>query len=1161
MAASLTDIVSGVRLSGVVPGREVTVIDVERHGTEAITVTYREPDGSVNQRLLYRTDEPNLTVLSSSETWNFDADGELFRLVSEARRIQLAHLFDPLLAVHLSKIEPLPHQIRAVYEEMLPRQPLRFVLAHDPGAGKTIMAGLYLKELILRADVARCLVVAPGGLVTQWQDELAERFALRFEIVTSDMIEALYSGNPFAERDFLIARMDHLARNEKVLERLRECEWDLVIVDEAHRMSAHYQGDEVKETRRYRLGKLLSERARHFLLLTGTPHTGKEEDFQLFLALVDQDRFEGRQRTYATDIDTTDVLSRLSKEKLLRFDGRPLFPERHASTVPFELSPLEHELYEAVTKYVVEEMNRAERLGGSQRSAVGFALTVLQRRLASSPEAIFRSLQRRRERLENQLEATRTSASSVQWSPTARAVVEESDEADEVEEWEAAEIEEAEEELVEKASAAQNVVELQREVQMLRALEARAEAVRRSEEDRKWVALRELLTEKGIFTPDTATPPKLIIFTEHRDTLEYLQNRLQRTLGRPDTIVSIHGGMHRDERRKVQERFSNDPDCRILVATDAAGEGINLQRANLVVNYDLPWNPNRLEQRFGRVHRIGQDKPCYMWNLVAINTREGRVYELLLEKLEEQRKRFGDQVFDVLGQALPGQQLRDLLLQAIREGESPRARAYWEQVIDARVGEGLGELLRERALASDMLTTDQIAEVQRMMEEAAARRLQPHYVQSFFVEAFTKLGGQIRLREKDRFEITRVPGELQSVSKGIRPVVGRYERVCFDKDLARLPGSPEAEVLAPGHPLLDAVAHVFIERHGDLLRRGTVLVDESDIFDKPRILCYLDHSIADGRTDSAGRPHIVSRRFVFVAITESGEGTDAGYAPYLDYRPATRAEADRACQTIEGSWLLPQKVESAAKDFAIKNIVPRHLHEVQTLTESRVARTWEAVERRLTREINYWDARANTLWEEQRKGLQPRMNPENARRRADELKERLERRRAELDAERHLQARPPVLVGAALVVPAHLLAGDSREVADHARERREVEQRAVAAVVDAEKALGRNPEVMPPGNPGFDIRSIDADGHLLFLEVKGRITGADTVTLTRNELLTALNTRERFILALVDVSPHGTEQVRYLRDPAEELKPTLYGAERSITYDWRQLWERSGAPR
>ncbi|MCL6538897.1 MAG: DUF3883 domain-containing protein, partial [Acidothermus sp.] len=839
------------------------------------------------------------------------------------------------------------------------------------------------------------------------------------------------------------------------------------------------------------------------------------------------------------------------------------FPERHASTVPFELSPLEHELYEAVTTYVVEEMNRADRLGGSQRSAVGFALTVLQRRLASSPEAIFCSLQRRRERLEGQLKEYRTRAGRVELSPTARAVVEESDDIDEVEEWEAAEIEEAEEELVKNASAARNVVELHREVETLRALEERAKAVRRSEEDRKWVALRELLTEKGIFTSDAATPPKLIVFTEHRDTLKYLRNRLQRTLGRPDTIASIDGGMHRDERRKVQERFSNDPDCRILVATDAAGEGINLQRANLVVNYDLPWNPNRLEQRFGRVHRIGQDKPCYMWNLVAINTREGQVYKLLLEKLEEQRKRFGDQVFDVLGQALPGQQLRDLILQAIREGESPRARAYWEQVIDDRIGEGLSDLIRERALISDVLTTDQVAEVRRMMEEAAARRLQPHYVQNFFVQAFTKLGGQIRPREKDRFEITRVPGELQSIRKGTRPVVGRYERVCFDKNLARLPGSPEAEVLAPGHPLLDAVVHVFIERHGDLLRRGTVLVDDSATFDEPRILCYLDHSITDGRTDSAGRSHTVSRRFVFVAITENGKGLDAGYAPYLDYRPATQAEADRARRTIDGSWLLPQKVESAAMDFAICNIVPHHLREVQTLTEARVSRTWEAVKQRLTREINDWDNRANRLWEEQRRGRQPKINPENARRRADELKERLERRRAELDAERHLQARPPVLVGAALVVPAHLLAGDSREVADHARERREVEQRAVAAVVDTEKALGRNPEVMPPGNPGFDIRSIDAEGHLLFIEVKGRITGADTVTLTRNELLTALNTENRFILALVDVNPDGTEQVRYLRNPPAELelRPRLHEAERAITYDWRKLWERSGTPR
>ncbi|MDA8061979.1 MAG: DEAD/DEAH box helicase, partial [Actinomycetota bacterium] len=293
MSAQLEDLVPGTVIGGVVPAKDVTSVALSWHGGAAVTLTYRDPDGRVGERLLYRSDEATLQVRGAGSRWGFDADGELFTLVSEARRIRLAHLFDPLLAVHLSLVEPLPHQIRAVYGELLPRQPLRFVLADDPGAGKTIMAGLYIKELLLRSDVARCLVVTPGGLVAQWQDELAEKFGLDFTILTRDAIEASHAGNPLAEANLVIARLDHLSRNDDIQERLKATEWDLVVVDEAHRMSAHYEGDDVRETRRYRLGKLLSSTTRHLLLLTATPHAGKDEDFGLFLALLDQDRFEG----------------------------------------------------------------------------------------------------------------------------------------------------------------------------------------------------------------------------------------------------------------------------------------------------------------------------------------------------------------------------------------------------------------------------------------------------------------------------------------------------------------------------------------------------------------------------------------------------------------------------------------------------------------------------------------------------------------------------------------------------------------------------------------------------------------------------------------------------------------------------------------------------
>ena len=1179
MSVALEDLAPGILITGVVPGGEVTVVACAWHGNSAVTLTYRDAEGRVGERILYRSDEAALAVRGGGSRWSFDADGELFTLASEARRIRLAHLFDPLLAVHLSLVEPLPHQIRAVYGEFLPRQPLHFLLADDPGAGKTIMAGLYIKELLLRADVARCLIVAPGGLVTQWQDELTEKFALEFKILTRDDIEASRTGNPLAEANLVIARMDHLSRNDDIQARLKATDWDLVVVDEAHRMSAHYEGDEVRETRRYHLGKLLSSTTRHLLLLTATPHAGKDEDFQLFLALLDQDRFEGHRRRASRQIDTSDLMRRMVKEKLLRFDGRPLFPERRAYTVPFELSEAEQGLYQEVTSYVTEEMNRAERLAGGRRNVVGFALTVLQRRLASSPEAIYQSIRRRRERLKTRLEELRGAT----WSgvlagsePTAGAGqvaggldTDDLDSlgVDDLDDLDAAELEKVEEHLVDQASAAESAVELEKEVATLSRLEALALEVRSTGTDRKWTELAGLLADGPEMFEEggRGARRKLLVFTEHRDTLTYLVARLQDFLGRPEAVVSIHGGMHRGQRSEAQEVFTHDPACAILVATDAAGEGINLQRAHLVVNYDLPWNPNRIEQRFGRVHRIGQEEVCHMWNLVATGTREGQVYQLLLHKLEEQRQALGGQVFDVLGQAMSGRALRDLLIDAIRYGNRPEVRARLEKVIDATVGKGIPELIDKDALASEVLSEADMANLRKQMEEAAARRLQPHYVHAFFSKGLASLGGRIVEREPDRFEVTHVPADVRLRGGGSgMPVLHRYERICFDKALIHMADRPPAELVAPGHPLLDAVVNLVIDRHGGALTQGAVLIDESDPGTIPRVLLYLDHTVTDARSGTGGARHVVSRRFEFVTVDRDGLTSPGGVAPYLDYRPPREAELRALKELLAEDWLSGADLERRGLDYAIENIVPTHLSEVTARTEERVARTAAAVRDRLTREINYWDQRAAVLREQAAAGRKPKMNPDRAQARADELAARMRRRLAELEEERQIQALPPVLAGGALVVPAGLLAilGDSEagKAVQFAKETRAVEERAMQAVLDTEARLGRVGEAMAHNNPGFDIRSVDAGGHLLLIEVKGRIEGSATVTVTRNEILTGLNAADRYLLALVEVRIDGTCQVRYLRDPFAGKSRELHFAERSTTFDWDKLWETAGAP-
>jgi SNF2 family DNA or RNA helicase len=705
----LDDLKPNAAVRGILPDCLVTVVSVQWFGSEALELTYKDPGGRPGNVLLYRHDEARLEIAEQGRPWSFDGDGSLFRLVSEAHRIRLAHLFDPVLAVHTSLVEPLPHQITAVYDAMLPRQPLRFLLADDPGAGKTIMAGLLMKELIARGDLQRCLVVCPGSLAEQWQDELYRRFHLPFEILTNDKLEAARTGNWFLETNLAIARLDKLSRNEDVQAKLAapDCRWDLIVCDEAHKMSATFFGGEIKYTKRYKLGQLLSTLTRHFLLMTATPHNGKEEDFQLFMALLDGDRFEGRFRDGVHTADVSDLMRRMVKEGLLKFDGTPLFPERIAYTVPYKLSDAEAQLYKAVTDYVREEFNRAEALQNDKRAGtVGFALTILQRRLASSPEAIFQSLRRRRERLESRLRELELLQRGGEIAPTPTVATPTLD-AEDVEDLEDApddEVAAAEEEILDQATAARTIAELKGEIESLRRLEALALAVRRSGEDKKWRELASLLGE--IFTPAAlvgqvaeAEPPppygaiqkpepsprqKLIIFTEHRDTLSYLEQRVTTLLGRKDAVVLVHGGMGREERMKAQESFRHDPKVQVLLATDAAGEGVNLQRAHLMVNYDLPWNPNRIEQRFGRIHRIGQTEVCHLWNLVAQETREGDVYRTLLEKLEQARQALGGQVFDVLGKLqFEGRPLRELLIEAIRYGEQPEVRARLTQARSA----------------------------------------------------------------------------------------------------------------------------------------------------------------------------------------------------------------------------------------------------------------------------------------------------------------------------------------------------------------------------------------------------------------------------------------------------------------------------------------------
>ena len=1204
----LEQLLPNTALRGIVPDALVTVVNVQWFGSEALELTYKTADGKVANQLLYRDSEPTLEIVEQGRPWSFDGDGALFRLVSEAQRIRLAHLFDPVLAVHTSLVDPLPHQITAVYESMLPRQPLRFLLADDPGAGKTIMAGLLIKELVARGDLQRCLIVCPGSLAEQWQDELYRRFHLPFEILTNDKLEAARTGNWFMETNLVIARLDKLSRNEDVQQKLQapDCRWDLVVCDEAHKMSATVFGGEAKYTKRYHLGQLLSGLTRHFLLMSATPHNGKEADFQLFMALLDGDRFEGKYRDGVHSADVSDLMRRMVKENLRKFDGTPLFPERIAYTVPYHLSPQEEALYKAVTEYVRNEFNRAEALENDKRAGtVGFALTILQRRLASSPEAIYQSLRRRRERLESrlrELELLQRAGQVSQTLPSVPGLT--TEDVDDLEDAPDNEVEAAEEEILDQATAARSIPELRIEIDLLKTLEAQALTVRRSGADTKWAELSSLLGE--IFTPaglsksprveEPAAPygsgqipppkpsphQKLVIFTEHRDTLNYLEDRITRFLGRKEAVVIIHGGIGREERLKVQESFKHDPEVKVLLATDAAGEGINLQRAHLMVNYDLPWNPNRLEQRFGRIHRIGQTEVCYLWNLVADDTREGDVYRKLLEKLEQARQALGGQVFDVLGKLAfesdgKVMTLRDLLIDAIRYGDLPETKAFLTTVLDTALDKThLQSLLDERQLVHDSMDASRVQRIREDMERADARRLQPHYIESFFLEAFRQLGGNAKQKEPRRFEVTHVPALVRNRDRLIgigEPVLPRYERVAFEKALVSPQGQPLAAFVCPGHPLLDAVIDLTLERNRDLLKRGTVLVDERDTGTTPRVLFYLEHAIQDAATTKDGSRRIVSKRMMYVEMDAAGTTRHVHYAPYLDFRPLKAGEPgiDDLLALPECQWIT-RDLEKTAQGHAIAKVVPEHLAEVKGRKLELIAKTEAAVKDRLTKEINYWDHRAEELkLQEQAGKANAKLNSGEARKRADLLQGRLQKRLEDLRLEAQLSPLPPVVLGGLLVVPAGLLQkmqppaatatpgavspaptfspGDNQAAAARAR----------VVVMDIERNLGFDPTDREFEKLGYDIESrVPGTGRLRFIEVKGRVSGAPTITVTRNEILYSLNKPDDFILAIVEFLDEQNHKVHYLRQPFN--REPDFGVT-SVNYDFAELLARAEAPR
>jgi superfamily II DNA or RNA helicase len=719
---------------------------------------------------------------------------DLFLLV-ESARIRLAYAFDPHFAVNLTGIQVLPHQLEAVYERMLPQVMLRFLLADDPGAGKTIMAGLLLKELRLRGIVERILILCPAPLTVQWQDELASKLDESFEIMTSELARGTLGTNPWATRPRCIASID-FAKRDDVRDAVLEAGWDVVVIDEAHKCSARTDRDSVKKTERYELAQRLAHSTDRMVLLTATPHQGNADQFGHFLQLLDEDVFGGQRGRGAIQLEGNPWYLRRMKEDLRDFDGKSLFPPRFAHREEFELTGPEYELYEDVTRYINDFLPNQT---GRRRTSVALARMVLQRRLASSLGAISRSLERRYTRFRDvviELEPL-SPAEREKRMADLRLIDQTVDPEQETDD----EDEETLDRLAGETTAAMRFDELRAEVVELERLVAKAADTRGLGREAKLEALEECLRHSE-FAELKDGRGRLLIFTEHRDTLEYLQEKLD---GWGYTTTTIHGGLSPQVRRERQIAFQRDK--QICIATEAAGEGINLQFCHLMINYDLPWNPNRLEQRMGRIHRIGQQYDVHVFNFVATNTAEGRVLSTLLVKLEEIKRTLGPRVYDVVGELLKvnGVNLEEML----RDVATNPQRA---EEIDADIHAISAERFSEYEEAVGIALAKSQVDLARVVGEdvrSAERRLMPEYVESYFMQAAKRTGLEVDHRADGLLRCEHVPqrfrsDDLKSVSTRGRPEA-QYRKFSFQKEDVRKGQNLDADLMSPGHPLFAAV--------------------------------------------------------------------------------------------------------------------------------------------------------------------------------------------------------------------------------------------------------------------------------------------------------------------------------------------------------------------
>jgi SNF2 family DNA or RNA helicase len=818
----------GQIIKNLIPSEPVVINRIQDFGS-MVSVSYTGVNTNVSSnKVISREAFQNLEVLTERGVFNFTGDPRKFLLFAEAERIHSAYQFDPLFAVNCSIVDPLPHQVEAVYKFLLPLPKIRFLLADDTGAGKTIMTGLLLKEMIMRGIIERVLIVTPGGLTKQWQeDELGMKFNLPFTLVN----RSIFSSDPnvFHTAPRIVTSIDFISR-EDVLKVAGSSDWDLIVFDESHKLSAYEYGTKVYRSQRYEAAYKLSKQCEHILLLTATPHRGRKDTFKMLLQILDEDIFatEDIAATRIKELETGGInkfFIRRLKEDMKDWNGKPLFKQRHTKTTTYELTLEEKELYDKVTDYLTTKKAEASQ---SKNIHVSLALAVMQRRLVSSIFAIKNTLERRYNALQSIVDEVKRNPNI--WNQRHKLETLDIDTIDDYDELDDDERDALENILSDPKkfklfTTAKSLPELQSEAEEVRKLFHMADALYKSnQEEQKFIKLRELLTSEKVIDGE-----KLVIFTEHKDTLFYLEERLRNN---GYTVVTIHGGKSVDERRQAQWDFAK-PETQILIATDAAGEGINLQFCRLLINWDIPWNPNRLEQRMGRIHRYGQKQDVLVFNMVASNTKEGQVLERLLKKLDIIRESIGDdRVYDVIQDVLEDVRLDDII-NSVFNGAETSLNDFLDQP-DEQLTQKFTEKIQAQREKLSHSTVD-YRDARQLKENSDEKRLQPIYVRLFFERAFRHLGGEFTEIRKSIYRIDKLPDSVAEVLRKDYNIFAdniRQLQFCFDKqvflDYQSVGDLGAVHYINPGNALFDAVIKVIRLTCREDMLKGTILVSPDD---------------------------------------------------------------------------------------------------------------------------------------------------------------------------------------------------------------------------------------------------------------------------------------------------------------------------------------------